>query len=358
LKIVVNGRFLTQPVTGVQRFAIEIVRALINSGHSLQVVAPRGVQDLKLAEEFDVQYIGGSIRGYLWEQLVLPFYCKAQEGPVFLINLTNTAPVVLKQQLVTIHDIATFTHPEFYSKKFVLVYRVMIPLIVRRSFDVVTVSDFSKRELVNRFRVPEGKVSVVSNAISAVFDEAVEDEIKPGPYILAVSSLAPSKNLARLIQAFGVYRRSGGLCRLLVVGAGNSGDRVFTATEALSNGSDDEDVVFLGRVTDTELVSLYRNADLFVHASLYEGFGIPPLEAMSCGTACVVSDIPSLREVCGDAAVYVDPLDVQSISAGMMRVLGCQELVRQMIDRGKERASLFDWTVSAEKIHDVISRHR
>jgi glycosyltransferase involved in cell wall biosynthesis len=275
---------------------------------------------------------GGSARAWnlprdaLWYPLVLGarareddvLHCPTYRGPV-----RSSVPLV-----VTVHDLAVFRHPHAFNRWSRAYGPLVIPRVLRAARRVIAVSEFTKSELVDLLSVPVQKIRVVPNGVDETFMR--DGPRADGDYVLAVGTLEPRKNLTRIAAA---ARRAG--LELRVVGARGWGDVTV-------NGAG---VRWLGHVADDELARLYRGARCFAYASLYEGFGIPVLEAMACGTPVVTSRGSGTEEVADGAAILVDPLDAAEIAAGIERaVLQREELVR----RGRERALAFTWSAAAE----------
>jgi glycosyltransferase involved in cell wall biosynthesis len=235
--------------------------------------------------------------------------------------------------VVTVHDLAVFRHPTAFNRWSRVYGPVVVPRVLKRADRVIAVSQFTKRELVDVLDVPAAKIRVIPNGVDDTFTR--EGPSADGDYVLTVGTLEPRKNLARVAAA---ARRTG--LELRVVGARGWGDVDVPA----------DGVHWLGEVPDEELARLYRGARCFAYASLYEGFGIPVLEAMACGAPVVTSRGGGTEEVADGAAVLVDPLDPTDIAAGIERaVLRRDELVR----RGKERARGFSWSATADATLDV-----
>jgi glycosyltransferase involved in cell wall biosynthesis len=248
---------------------------------------------------------------------------------------------------VTVHDLSFVIHPAWFSKSYWLYYRLATPVFTRLSKKVITVSECSKNEIIRLIGIPDEKIAVIHNAVSgAIRNQQPPGTGKQGRYILSVASLDPRKNLARLVDA---YKTSGIDKEINLVIAGRT-DPIFNMdlTREITAHS-------IGYVTDDELSFFYENATLFVYPSLYEGFGIPPLEAMSLGCPVILSDIPVFREVFGEAAHYVDPLDTKSIRDGIVRVLNDEAYRMELIRLGHERVKLYNWERSADKLTSIIS---
>ena len=310
MRIYINGRFLTQTITGVQRYALEITRALdslISDEKNLQkheyiVIAPKDVlYSIKLQNILVVQK--GVLKGHLWEQLELPIY--SHDG--FLINFCNCAPLFKKNQTVTIHDAAVSAVPHAFSLAFRTWYKLMFMWLGKSLKQIFTVSEFSKKELHKYYGIPLNKIHVTYNGIDHIKIFKVDDGIidreglKDKKYILAVSSMNPSKNFALILDVAKL------MPDVEFIIAGGSNAKVFQ-----SAGLDvPQNAKFIGYVSDEELMALYLHASVFVYPSLYEGFGIPPLEAMMCGCPVVVSDIEIFHEVYGNSVEYCDCKDVR-----------------------------------------------
>jgi glycosyltransferase involved in cell wall biosynthesis len=241
----------------------------------------------------------------------------------FRAPLRSRVPVV-----VTVHDLAVVRHPELFPPWTRLYARTWLAPTLRAAARVAAVSEFTKREVVELARVPEERVRVVPNAAEDVFRP--EGPAAEGDYVLAVGTLEPRKNLRRLVDA---TRRLG--VELRVVGAAGWGGVEL----------DGDGVRWLGRLPDDEVAALYRGARCFAYPSLYEGFGIPVLEAMRCGAPVVTSAGTVMEEVADGAAELVDPLDVDSIAAGIERASARRAVLRAA---GIERARRYTWQASAE----------
>ncbi len=350
--VYLNGRFLSQPTTGVQRVAAEIIHAidrLIADGKCpdfrFQIVAPRNAsRRLKLSHIPQVTV--GRLTGYGWEQSELAWHAKKS----WLISFCNLGPVLHKRQIVMIHDTQVFAMPENFSRAFVAFYRTILPLLGRRSRSVLTVSAFSKGELVANGVAPETKVTVVPNGVDHALRGPADDSIlkqyglRPGAYVLAVGTDKRSKNFDLLREsAAGLKSRN-----LQLAIAGGHNRSVFEAGE---EGSDrGGDIVYCRELDDARLRALYENAFCLAIPSLHEGFGLPAAEAMMCGCPVIASKRASLPEICGDAALFCDPLGVDSFLQQVDRLAGDPELRETCMARGRERSQSMTWRRSAELV--------
>ncbi len=349
MKIFINGRFLTQPVTGVQRYAIELSKRLKECSNDItfRFLAPNNILHRDLAETLGAE-VCGRLTGHAWEQLELPLFARGG----FLVNLCNTAPVSKTRQVVTIHDAAVYAVPQAYSRSFRTLYKTLLPTLSRTAQSIMTVSEFSKRELIRYCGVPEDKVTVVYSGREHIFAHAADTEVfsKHGfgnrPFLLAVSSLSPNKNFMGIVRALEHLRNPD----FDVVIAGGVNPAVFSQRADFLPKS----VKHLGYVSEGELRALYEGATGFVHPAFYEGFGLPPLEAMACGCPVIVSNAASLPEVCGDAALYCDPHSPQDIADKIQRLMSDPDLREKLRQKGLRRAEKFSWNECAVRTLAVI----
>lgn len=251
--------------------------------------------------------------------------------------------------VITIYDAIGWDHPEWISRGNALQLRTRLPRALATGAHVITSSQYSKQRIAEKVGIDEDRISVVKPGLDARFTVgSVADErslpsgVTPGqPFVLTVGTLQVRKNVEAAIAAFEQLGPEAENHRLLVVGARGWDDEALLARIKRSPAADRVDL--LGRVTDDELVALYRAADAFVFPSLYEGFGYPPLEAMACGTPVISSDRTSLAEIVGDGGMLVDPADIDAITSALTRVLGSDEIRVQLIERGLAHAATYTW---------------
>ena len=345
--IYVNGRFLIRPMSGVERYAYRVCKAMVSLGHKITLVCPKApIHSCYDVSDFNIAYFGyGS--SHIWEQFVLPFFFFRKKD-YLLLNFTGLGPVAVCSKVMTIHDLSFLENPRWFSKAYYWWYKLMTPLAVRTSKHVLTVSRFSKSEILRFYSfVKSDDVTVAYGAADEAFQPDPSVPPPAEPFALAVSSLDPRKNFSSLISAFqGV---SG--CKLYIVGTYN---RVFTAGNVCSRQL--PSVKFLGRVTDSELIRLYNQANCFVFPSVYEGFGLPPIEAMHCGCPVLASDIPVVREVCGDAALYFSPYDIASIRNTINQFFEKHTECRTAMQaKGFENVKRFSWELTANVIVGICN---
>ena len=342
MKIAINGRFLTQDITGVQRVAYNFSEELIKQApeyHAdLTVYSPMEIIQESMFQTLAPQKLY-SAKPYLlfWEQFKLPSQVKKTKE--FLLNFGNLAPLFgSKKQAVMIHDLAFLRHPEWFSKVFSFYYRLIIPIIAKRSAFIMTVSKFSKKEIMKTLKIKDDKIIVLPLWLNTEFEQEVNKVINPNKdsYVLTVASLDPRKNYTALLRSFvGLNRKD---INLYAVGGSSKN---FAQDAEWTVFREHSSISFLGRCEDKELIQLYNRALFYCSMSFYEGFGLPTLEAMACGCPLLLSDIPPHREVAGDAAIYADPNNPYEIQEKMTEMMNNVELRKELVKKGKERVLLF-----------------
>jgi glycosyltransferase involved in cell wall biosynthesis len=351
----INGKFASQRITGVQRVGYELAMAfqrLFPEDTELPLLIPgdarTGVALPKAKTVF------GWLKGSLWEQLALPFAA----GGRTLLSLCNIGPLFARRQVVMMHDVAVYDLPENYSWKFRIWYRIAFAVLKRNARHIVTVSEFSKQRIMARLGVDASRISVIWNGVDH-FEKIASDtsilsrlNLQNDGYVLAVGNLSVGKNLARVLAAIESLSERHDW-KFVVVGGCDL--RVFNP-KAKAGYEMSENIVAAGFVSDGELRALYENAACFLFPSLYEGFGLPPLEAMACGCPVIVSREASLPEVCGDAAMYCDALSVEDIADKVTQMMGDAALRASWRVRGREHARSFRWDRSARQLLDVLER--
>ncbi len=341
--MIVNARFLTQKITGVQRYSIEMSLKLKELHPGIRFLAPRNIIQHEIAGKLGAERIG-FFEGYFWEQIELPLFLKRHAPGSILINPGNMAPVFYRRNIAVIHDMAPLRHPEWYSRKFSIAYRVLWPIIGKRALKIVSDSEHSKKEIIELLKVEERMVEVIPCGISEEFsiNPGTNRPNEFGDYILAVSSIDPRKNFAGIIGAF----KSLKIDNLNLVIAGSK-EKIFAEQRLKDLAGDDKRIFFSGFMDTDELANLYSRARMLVYPSFYEGFGLPPIEAMARKCPCIVSGVSSLPEVCGPAALYCDPYNQKDIADKIETLFFNDQLRQTLIERGLERVRLYSWEKSA-----------
>ncbi len=337
--VVVNTRVLASKTTGVQRYISELLRRL---RPYLDEMAPIGRKD--------------GYKGHLWEQLILPIRLDGK----LLWSPSNTGPIAVRRQVVTVHDAVPLDHPEWLNPKFAAWYRFLLPKLIPRVRRVITVSSFSKARILEHVKVDPSRIVVIPNGVDLRFYPRNEDEKEallarlalPSPhFVLSLGSLEPRKNLPRLLRAWALVESKFPKEIWLVVAGAKGKPEIF---RDVAFGELPPRVYFTGHVPDEYLPALYSSALAFVYVSVYEGFGIPPLEAMASGTPVLTGNRTALPEVVGEAGVMVDPFDVEAIADGLERLVLDSSLRESVRKKGLLRAQEFSWDWIAERTWTVL----
>jgi glycosyltransferase involved in cell wall biosynthesis len=296
------------------------------------------------------------------EQLHVPYLLLRERPDVFHATHYVLPPAVPCRCVVTIHDCIHLWFPQYLPSRAAYAYaKTAMWSAAKRSDRILTVSESSKRDILHFFNVSPEKIVVIYNAIDERFGVPPNEEdmarmrvryqLDHG-FVLYAGNIKPHKNLVRLIEAFDGVRKEGfDEVKLLIIGDEIS--KLPALRHAVHRHKLHKHVRFLGFVPDETLAILYRLAEVFVFPSLYEGFGLPPLEAMASGTPVVTSNLSSLPEVVGDAAILVDPYDADSIKDGITRVLRDRLLREQLRQRGLARARDFSWERSVARTREI-----
>jgi glycosyltransferase involved in cell wall biosynthesis len=338
--IVLNARAASRPeLGGVERWARELVSRLPALDPAYVVARPPAPLVHRA--------------GHLWEQLVLPSRARAARAGL-LLSPANLAPLAWPRNVVVIHDAAALRDPSWYSRGYVAAQRALLPRIARGALHVVTVSEFSRREIVELLGVAPERVSVVPGGVDERFSPDVDRAAAAArlglarPYVLTVASATARKNLGALTPAAARLAREG----IEVVVAG--GDRPQFADR--SRGDGHGDVRRLGHVDEELLPGLYAGALAFVLPSLYEGFGLTCLEAMAAGVPVVAADRGALPETCDGAALLVDPTDREALAAAIAQAVHDDDWRASARAAGLARAAELSWDRTARQIHALLAR--
>lgn len=355
--VTINGRFLTQPMSGVQRYAAEIVMALDTllaeerlpdaDRTTFRLVAPKGAEPPGPLRRIAFRETGTGA-GHLWDQVVL---AKAARGTA-LLSLAGSGPLLHHRQLVVIHDAAVYRHPDHFSRAYGLLHRTL-GRVFARTARLATVSEFSRRELAELLRLAPDSFSVAPNgwehlARITPHEGTATRLVGKAPFFVIVGNLTANKNLAVAIGAFALL--PAGTAKLVVVGRADSS--IFGGgMQAAAH----PDVIFAGRLTDAELADVLRGSRALIFPSIYEGFGIPPLEAMQAGTRVLTSRAAAVVEVCDGVADFFDAHDQAALAGLMTNVLSEDQATRRArLRAGTERLERYGWAGSARILVDRL----
>jgi glycosyltransferase involved in cell wall biosynthesis len=327
-EVIVNGRALSRRVTGVERYTAEILHGL---GERVQIVRPgRGAQGMA---------------GHAWEQFSLP---RSVSSRSILWSPANSGPLATPNQVLTLHDLSPLEHPHWFRPAYAAWYALLLPLLVRRVRSIITPSEHVRQRILSRFRLPGERVVVVPAGVDTSRFRKVTPSGAWGRYILFVGTLEPRKNLPTLLAAWKQIEKFHADVSLVVAGAAG---RVFSPIQL---AQDIARVKFAGYVAEEALPGLYSGAEVLVLPSFDEGFGLPALEAMACGTPVVVSTCGALPEVVGKAGLFFDPHNVEELARVLNDCLSDADLRHSLVESGLQQVQSFSWQVSSEKVYAIL----
>ncbi|HEX7975697.1 MAG TPA: glycosyltransferase family 1 protein [Anaerolineales bacterium] len=365
--VAINARCLAHPTTGVERYAYEVA---VRLGAGTRQLAPGIIPQHVGRRSALPRRAASGLAGHLWEQVVLPRKLRPGE---LLWSPANTGPLAVSSQVMTLHDLSVIDHPEWFRPNFATWYAYLLPRLAWRVRRVITDSQFSRDRILSALDLPPDRVNVIYPGVdrkkfwpqpAGQVDRVRARYGLPARYVLCVATHEPRKNLPRLLQAWQraqaggraaaqaglviagglgtVFRRPGLGARPELKGAGYK-----------STGSG---VRWLGYVPDEDLPALYSGALVFALPSLYEGFGLPVLEAMACGTPVVTACGTGLPEAAGEAGLLVDPLNVDEIAATLSKLLADEALRSELAGRGLRRAESCSFEQTAREVWNVLQQ--
>lgn len=336
-KIYINGRFLSQSLTGVQRVAYEISSRLNAKIEDIEFLCPKS--ELKFdVDNFKVIRFGW-FKGQLWEQIDLPFFLFKKKYK-FILNFCNSAPILASKKMIVIHDMAVKRGKDWYDWKFRLWYNIMFYFNIRKHNLVITDSFFSKNEIECFYKKIDAKV-VYLGGFNFILDDLTIDKKR----FVAISSIEPRKDFKTIIEAFAKLESTG--VKLEIIGGSS---QVFKSL----NFEIPSNVTFLGRLTDIELKEKLASAYGFISSSLYEGFGLPVLEAQSFGVPTIISDIPVYRELFGESAIYFEIKNSNEL-ANQIQTFILQDNRIFWSEKSLKNAQKFDWELCSDKYLNEIN---
>jgi len=360
MKIAIDCRSVFPGRGGIGRYAESLARGLAQvdtSNEYLLLVTER--QSQPIAANGQVQQVAfqATMIDEVWEQLHLPsilaeYDVDLYHNPCFSLPVVKTT----RWRIATVHDVVFRTYPQLVDARLRSYLDRWSEHALEVGDAIITSSEFSKSEIVKHFGTPPEKIHVIYHGVDPSFRRRVPGKAEgvlrtkyglSKPFVLYVGSLEAKKNIDRLLEALALLVSDGRAGERVLALVGGRGGNDYDVEAAIQRAGVKERVVVTGYVTDEDVVILMNLADLFVYPSLYEGFGLPPLEAMACGTPTVVSQATSLPEVVGDGALVAPAEDVEALATQMARLLNDPELRRTMSERGRKRAETFTWERAA-----------
>ena len=361
MRIGVNARLLgSGPFEGLARYTVETTRAmaLANPQDNFILFFDRTPQDtswFKDCTNISVHIVYLPTRHpvlmLIWfESLLRKALVKTQIDVFYsadnFLSLSSQTPTVL-----VCHDLAYLTYPQGLRWDHLWFYRKFMPLYLRRAEKIITVSNFVKQDIVRNHHIKEDKITVAYNALPERGESAIElenDKLEQGKYFVCIGSIHPRKNIRGLIEAFFEFRKKIKGYKLLLIG------RLAWKTQDIRTMLDDEDIVNLQKVEDRHLMAYLKNASALIYPSFSEGFGIPILEGFAAGTPVITSNVTSMPEVAGEAAILIDPQSVWSIADAMEKIILDMDLRKRLVEAGTARLRDFCWEKSGSLIYQKI----
>jgi glycosyltransferase involved in cell wall biosynthesis len=366
MRIGFDGTPLIGQRAGVGNYTAHLLAALldISSDYEYLLYSNRPLGKLEPALSRATQVMGYlPFSRWLWMQLLLPRIIR--ESRPDLCHFTNAlAPLQQPTPFaLTIHDASLFLYRQYHPRSRLLAIRLLLPILAQRADAIITVSEYARNDLIQSLQLPQEKVHVVYEAPAANFQPITDKQRLaalrgkynlPDKYILAVGALEPRKNLTRLVRALSKLHQRGSTATLVM--AGPMGWMMEGFEKQIEQLGLKNYVQYLGYVPAEELPGLYTMATVFAFPSLYEGFGLPPLEAMACGTPVLTSRYSAMAEVCADAAHLVNPRDEDELADALWQLLCDGPWRHELSERGLERARQFSWQSAAEQTMAVYRR--
>lgn len=378
MQIAIDGRALTGRYTGDRTYWRSLLQELpkVSATDTYVIYSRLPIPEGELPNEPNVMTrLVPAANDRLWTLVALPIALRREKPDLLHVQYTTPLPGLCPCPVVTtVHDISFRLFPQWFPRRDRILLNLTVPVSMRRAQRVITDSESSRRDLLRVYPLPAEKVVGIPLGLPAGF-EPVEQSGQnrqeqenlllttnnkygfKGPFVLAVGVFQPRKNLRVLAEAFGRAKAAHLLPHhLMLVGKAGWGTEQEALKQAAAQGGGQEaadSLLFPGYVDDADLPLLYRSCAAFAHPALYEGFGIPPLEAMACGAPCLVSDAPAMPEVVGDAAQIVPATDIAAWAAALGQVLTDQRVSRSLAERGPRRAACFSWRTTAERTYAV-----
>jgi len=351
LKIAVDARNLVAESSGVARYLSNLLRFFhtISNKHEFFIYSHKPIDEIITNRNYYYQVLKG--HPIIWKQFLLPIIQLKRQYDLLFVPTYSTPYFFPGKVVVTIHDLIFCRHPEWTDKKQALRFATIVRHSAKKADHIIAVSEATKKDILDLTDVPEDKVTVIYEGVDEIFrqlDQHGLDRIREKhqlrhPFILHVGAIHPRRNISRLIEAFAFLRREKN-CQHELRLVGSISDKEASELQYKTQKLGIEDVVHChGILSDQDLVGFYNLADVFIYPSLYEGFGLPVLESMACGTPVITSNRSSLPELAGDAAILVDPESVDEIAYAIHELISNRDLRKQLVECGTIRVQKFSW---------------
>lgn len=361
MKILVNGLIIDKHKAGIGQYSSNVIKNLLDrEENEYSVIMQKSVSEHN-SKIISVNDFKNSRERIFFEQFILPSKYSKKFDLIHYLDYSSPYINMKTPFITTIHDLSFYKYPETFSYGSMKIKQILTPKSIKRADKIIAVSESTKRDIVRLFPEADEKIRVIYQAVTGFNRVENRNEVKQvtskygitGQYILGVGTIEPRKNLKSLIKAFKQVHKKFKDIKLVLVGKkGWLYDEFFSQLD-----KDDlkDNIIYTGYVEQEDLKYIYSGAECFIYPSLYEGFGLPPLEAMSCGVPVIVSNSSSLPEVVGKAGILVNPLDIDEITQSIINVLSNINLKNKLIDAGLEQSKQFNWNNSIEKIVDVYN---
>ena len=372
MRIGLDGYPLSEPLTGIGHYTLELARSLARNfpRDEFELVSPKpfnpavsgGIQRESIPNLRLIQAKSSSLRGHWWS-VGLPMYARRARFDLF--HGTNFEVPLWKRRrtVLTIHDLSTLLCPETHRASAVRRARLRLPIAAKIADAIITPTEAVRQEVCERLKVKPGKVTAIHEAPRRSFSPMTKEETiatrkrlqVEDEFLLFVGTLEPRKNLLTTLRAFEeVITRTSVRPQLVI--AGGEGWLIDETVSFINSASLKDRILLTGYLNDEDLRALYSSCRAFVYPSLYEGFGLPPLEAMACGAPVIASHIAALQETLGDAAILIEPLDVQTLSRTIIEVLKDERRRAAMGEAGIKHAGKFSWDKAAMLTHELYTK--
>lgn len=362
MKIGIDGRAANwYRGTGIGTYTYQLISSLnnVDNINDYLVFLPDGSSLKDLNDNFNIQSVKANLTENFWDEVSVPNFLDNNNMELYHVpqNGVGLSPNISCKKAITLHDIIPLKMPETVSDKYLRIFNDELPRLLEYCEGIITVSEFSKEDISKEFNFPKDKIYVTHLAAENIYYPMSKLKCKEliknkygieDNYILYVGGLSPRKNIIGLIESFSLLsKKTRGNCKLVVTGKkGLSYPKYKKRSEELNISND---VIFTDFISLEDLPLFYNGAEVLVYPSFYEGFGLPPLEAMACGTPVIASNITSIPEVCKDSALLINPYNVHELSSAIEEVLTDKKLMLHMMKKSLIRSMNFSWECTAKK---------